>query len=81
VGAHHERWDGDGYPHGLRGEAIPLASRVISVCDAFEAMVSRRPYRAPLTVEMAMRELLDAAGSQFDPEVVAAVEVEIGAGA
>src|SRR4051812_27563323 len=79
VGAHHERWDGDGYPHGLRGEAIPLASRVISVCDAFEAMVSRRPYRAPLTVEMAMRELLGAAGSQFDPTVVAAVEVEVGA--
>jgi hypothetical protein len=79
VCAHHERWDGDGYPNGLRGDAIPLASRVISVCDAFEAMVSRRPYRAPLTTEMAMRELVSAAGSQFDPRVVAAVEVEVGA--
>src|SRR3954469_20349745 len=79
VGAHHERWDGHGYPTGLRGEAIPLPSRVISVCDAFEAMVSRRPYRAPLTVDMAMRELLGAAGSQFDPLVVAAVEREVGA--
>jgi hypothetical protein len=80
VGAHHERWDGEGYPNGLRGDAIPLASRVISVCDAFEAMVSRRPYRAPLSVESALRELLSAAGSQFDPRVVQAVEVEVGAG-
>jgi hypothetical protein len=78
VGAHHERWDGAGYPNGLRGEAIPLASRVISVCDAFEAMVSRRPYRAPLSVDTALRELLSASGSQFDPQVVAAVEVEVG---
>jgi hypothetical protein len=77
VGAHHERWDGDGYPNGLRGEAIPLASRVISVCDAFEAMVSRRPYRAPLSVDTALRELLGAAGTQFDPQVVAAVEIEV----
>jgi hypothetical protein len=80
VGAHHERWDGSGYPDGLAGEAIPLASRVISVCDAFEAMVSRRPYRAPLTVESALRELLASAGSQFDPHVVAAVEVEFATG-
>jgi response regulator RpfG family c-di-GMP phosphodiesterase len=79
VAAHHERWDGAGYPHGLRGEAIPLASRVISVCDAFEAMVSRRPYRAPLSVDSALGELLGAAGSQFDPQVVAAVEMEVGA--
>lgn len=79
VRAHHERWDGEGYPIGLRGDAIPLASRVISVCDAFEAMVSRRPYRAPLSVETAMRELVAASGSQFDPTVVQAVEVELGA--
>jgi HD-GYP domain-containing protein (c-di-GMP phosphodiesterase class II) len=77
VRAHHERWDGGGYPFGLAGEAIPLASRVISVCDAFEAMVSRRPYRAPLSVDSALRELLWAAGSQFDPQVVAAVELEV----
>jgi hypothetical protein len=77
VRAHHERWDGSGYPFGLAGEAIPLASRVISVCDAFEAMVSRRPYRAPLSVESALRELMWAAGSQFDPQVVAAVELEV----
>jgi hypothetical protein len=80
VGSHHERWDGGGYPEGLAGEAIPLASRVISVCDAYEAMVSQRPYRASLSVQTALGELTAGAGSQFDPVVVAAVEAEIGAG-
>jgi len=77
VVSHHERWDGGGYPDGLAGEAIPLASRVISVCDAYEAMVSRRPYRAPLSERRALVELIDGAGSQFDPQVVAAVEAEV----
>jgi HD-GYP domain-containing protein (c-di-GMP phosphodiesterase class II) len=77
VGSHHERWDGGGYPGGLRGEAIPLAARVISACDAYEAMVSRRPYRASLTVRTALGELVAGAGSQFDPAVVAAVEAEV----
>jgi response regulator RpfG family c-di-GMP phosphodiesterase len=77
VAAHHERWDGGGYPDGLAGEAIPLASRVISVCDAYEAMVSRRPYRAPLSERRALAELMDGAGSQFDPQVVAAVDAEL----
>jgi HD-GYP domain-containing protein (c-di-GMP phosphodiesterase class II) len=76
--SHHERWDGRGYPGGLAGDGIPLASRVISACDAFEAMVSRRPYRAPLTVEDALAELVAAAGTQFDPAVVSAVEIEAG---
>jgi hypothetical protein len=76
VRAHHERWDGSGYPGGLSGDHIPLASRVIAVCDAFEAMVSRRPYRAPLTLDEALAELTAGAGSQFDPEVVAAVDRE-----
>jgi response regulator RpfG family c-di-GMP phosphodiesterase len=77
VGAHHERWDGGGYPDGLAGEAIPLASRVISVCDAYEAMVSRRPYRGSLSARRALAELAAGAGSQFDPQVVAAVEAEL----
>jgi HD-GYP domain-containing protein (c-di-GMP phosphodiesterase class II) len=77
VGSHHERWDGSGYPDGLSGEAIPLASRVISVCDAYEAMVSRRPYRAPLSDRRALAELVAGAGSQFDAQVVAAVEAEV----
>jgi HD-GYP domain-containing protein (c-di-GMP phosphodiesterase class II) len=77
VGSHHERWDGGGYPDGLAGEAIPLASRVISVCDAYEAMVSRRPYRSSLSARSALAELAAGAGSQFDPQVVAAVEAEL----
>jgi HD-GYP domain-containing protein (c-di-GMP phosphodiesterase class II) len=77
VGSHHERWDGCGYPDGLAGEAIPLASRVISVCDAYEAMVSHRPYRAPLSKRRAVAELLGAAGTQFDPQVVAAAKAEL----
>jgi HD-GYP domain-containing protein (c-di-GMP phosphodiesterase class II) len=77
--AHHERWDGHGYPHGLEAGGIPVASRVIAACDAFEAMVSRRPYRAPLSVDEALGELTAGAGSQFDPAVVAAVQVEVAA--
>ncbi len=77
IHAHHERWDGDGYPLGLERERIPLASRVIAACDAFEAMVSKRPYRDPLTVDEALAELAAGAGSQFDPAVVAAVQVEV----
>jgi HD-GYP domain-containing protein (c-di-GMP phosphodiesterase class II) len=79
VRAHHERWDGRGYPEGLAGERIPLASRVISACDAFEAMLSRRPYRAALSTEAALAELSEAAGSQFDPAVVTAVQAEAAA--
>jgi HD-GYP domain-containing protein (c-di-GMP phosphodiesterase class II) len=81
VVAHHERWDGDGYPSGIGGEDIPLASRVIAACDAFEAMVSHRPYRAPLDLREAMDELKAGAGSQFDPMVVVAVEIELAAAA
>ena len=72
VRATHERWDGNGYPDGLSGEQIPLAARVIAVCDAYDAMISPRPYR-PLRVPAdAVLELRRCAGSQFDPEVVRA---------
>jgi HD-GYP domain-containing protein (c-di-GMP phosphodiesterase class II) len=76
VRSHHERWDGGGYPAGLAGERIPLASRVISACDAFSAMVSRRPYREPFSVDAALAELATSAGTQFDPQVVEAVQRE-----
>jgi two-component system, cell cycle response regulator len=72
VRASHERWDGVGYPDGLEGEEIPLAARIIAVCDAFDAMVSDRPYRAALGPEEAISELRRCAGSQFDPAVVEA---------
>jgi HD-GYP domain-containing protein (c-di-GMP phosphodiesterase class II) len=67
---HHERWDGSGYPHRLRGERIPLASRIVAVCDAYDAMTSSRPYRGALPPRVAVRELEVGAGSQFDPAVV-----------
>jgi len=67
----HERWDGRGYPDKLAGDAIPLESRIVFVCDAFHAMTTDRPYRGRLTVAEATRRLQEGAGSQFDPGVVA----------
>jgi len=73
VRAHHERWDGAGYPYGLIGEEIPLAARLVAVADAFQAMVEDRPYRPALTKAEALEELSACAGSQFDPACVAAL--------
>lgn len=72
IAAHHERWDGMGYPRGLRGEEIPLGARVIAVADAFEAKTTGRAYRKPLPFDQALADLQAAGGSQLDPEVVAA---------
>jgi HD-GYP domain-containing protein (c-di-GMP phosphodiesterase class II) len=72
VRSSHERMDGRGYPDGLSGSDIPLASRIVAVCDAFDAMVSGRHYRQPVAVADAMAELLRCAGTQFDPSVVEA---------
>ena len=73
----HERFDGAGYPDGLRGEEIPLAARIVAACDAFHAMISERPYASELTPEAACAELEACAGTQFDPTVVAALVAEI----
>ncbi|MGO0122592.1 HD-GYP domain-containing protein [Desulfothermobacter acidiphilus] len=67
---HHERWDGTGYPEGLRAEAIPFGSRVIAVADAIDAMLSARPYRPPLTVNECLSEIERGGGKQFDPLLV-----------
>jgi diguanylate cyclase (GGDEF)-like protein len=69
-----ERWDGSGYPDSLRGEQIPLGSRVVAVCEAYAAMVSERPYSVAMRPSRALEELRRSAGSQFDPQVVAAFE-------
>ncbi len=67
---HHERWDGQGYPLGLQGEEIPLPCRILAIVDAFDAMISERPYRKAMSCEDAITELLRCAGTQFDPELV-----------
>jgi diguanylate cyclase (GGDEF)-like protein len=67
---HHERWDGEGYPDGLRAVAIPLESRILAICDAWDAMISERPYRRAMSAADALAELRAGAGSQFDPELV-----------
>jgi diguanylate cyclase (GGDEF)-like protein len=72
VRAHHERVDGRGYPQGLSGDAISLEARILSVADAYEAMIADRPYRAGMAPNAARQELLRCAGTQFDPPVVAA---------
>jgi len=67
---HHERFDGTGYPYGLRGEGIPLAARIVAVADSFDAMTTDRPYRAALSAEVALQRLEDGRGDQWDPAVV-----------
>jgi HD-GYP domain-containing protein (c-di-GMP phosphodiesterase class II) len=69
---HHERWDGSGYPSGRSREQIPVGARIVAVTDAFDAMTSLRPYRAPLQLGTALAEVDGGAGTQFDPGVVRA---------
>ena len=72
---HHERWDGKGYPSGLKGEAIPLGSRIIALCDAVDAMTSDRPYREALSWRECWHEVVASKGVQFDAVLVEAAEV------
>jgi HD-GYP domain-containing protein (c-di-GMP phosphodiesterase class II) len=84
VRSSHERWDGAGYPDRLKAEEIPIGSRIIFACDAFDAIISERPYQGARSVEEALAELAGGSGSQFDPGVVAVlteVVTEYGAGA
>jgi HD-GYP domain-containing protein (c-di-GMP phosphodiesterase class II) len=70
---HHERMDGEGYPRGLDGRTLPMVARIVQVADAFDAMTSRRPYRAAVEAPVAVAEVLRCAGSQFDGETAAAL--------
>ena len=67
---HHEQWDGSGYPRGLKGEEIPLAARIFSVVDVWDAVLSDRPYNHAWTKETATQYLIDEAGKHFDPQIV-----------
>jgi HD-GYP domain-containing protein (c-di-GMP phosphodiesterase class II) len=67
---HHERWDGDGYPHGLSGDDIPLAARIVAIADNYDALVSRRPYKDPFPHDEVVEMIRNGAGSQFDPKLV-----------
>lgn len=73
VRSHHERFDGAGYPDGLRAETIPMVARIVAVADSFNAMIGRRPYRPPLAPSFALERLVEGRGGQFDPDVVDAM--------
>jgi putative two-component system response regulator len=71
---HHERWDGRGYPEGLKGEDIPLVARIVAVADAFDAMTTRRPYSTARSLDQAQQEIINGSGSRYDPSVVEAFQ-------
>jgi len=75
---HHERWDGTGYPRGLKGEAIPLSGRIVAVADVFDAIISTRPYRKARSIEEAIEVIENGAGTQFDPKIVDALMAHLG---
>ena len=70
VACHHEKWDGSGYPRQLAGEAIPLVARIFAIADVFDALCSKRPYKEPFPVELAMEILHQSSGSHFDPKLI-----------
>ncbi|WP_286677434.1 HD-GYP domain-containing protein, partial [Candidatus Aquicultor secundus] len=70
VRSHHERWDGNGYPNGLKGKQIPLEARILAIADTYDAMITDRPYRKGLPVDDAITEIKRSAGTQLDPELV-----------
>ncbi|MDY6988072.1 MAG: HD domain-containing phosphohydrolase [Thermodesulfobacteriota bacterium] len=68
--SHHERWDGSGYPGGLKGAAIPLAARIVTVADVFDALTHARPYKKPWSIEASLTEMERLSGKHFDPEIL-----------
>jgi two-component system, cell cycle response regulator len=78
IRAEHERWDGGGYPDGLKGDEIPLGAQIVLACDAFHAMTSDRPYRSSMAAEEAIAEIERNAGTQFSPVVAAAAVAVVG---
>ncbi|OWK39657.1 HD domain-containing protein [Pseudomonas indoloxydans] len=72
--SHHEKWDGSGYPNGLKGEQIPLSGRIVAICDVYDALRMPRPYKEPWPIEKAQAYIREQAGKHFDPQLVALVE-------
>lgn len=68
--SHHERWDGHGYPYGLKGDEIPLYGRIVAVCDVFDALMSRRPYKDPFSLDKTLELIRNGAGTHFDPALI-----------
>jgi response regulator RpfG family c-di-GMP phosphodiesterase len=68
--SHHEKWDGSGYPHGLKGEQIPLGGRLMALADVYDALISKRVYKGPLPHEKAAQIIVEGRGTHFDPDVV-----------
>ena len=77
IRGHHERWDGKGYPDGLKGENIPIEARILAIADSFDAIITSRPYKSAMTLNKAKQELIDNAGNQFDPEIIKKIEPHI----
>ena len=69
AGGHHERWDGDGYPNGLRGEEIPVSARIVAIVDVYDALVHSRVYKSAFEEHVALDMMRELAGTQFDPEL------------
>jgi response regulator RpfG family c-di-GMP phosphodiesterase len=70
---HHEKWDGSGYPHGLKGEAIPLSGRLMAVADVFDALVNKRVYKEPISADEALAIIRSESGKHFDPKIITAL--------
>ena len=70
VYCHHEKWDGSGYPRGLKAEEIPSEGRIVAICDVFDSLTSERPYKKAWAVESAMKLIVEGSGKDFDPELV-----------
>ena len=74
---HHEKWNGNGYPHGLSGEDIPLSARVLAIADVFDALLSKRSYKEPFPFDKAVGIIREGSGSHFDPKCVEAFDLKI----
>jgi putative two-component system response regulator len=77
AGNHHEKWDGSGYPKGKSGDEIPLSARLMAIADVFDALISRRIYKPPFSIETALEMIIENSGTHFDPDIVDAFKRRI----